>query len=104
MNSVVRAGVRLWTATRTPRRAMLRARFAPITARPVTPIWLGTRRIISSARRRPRVGLQTTDWSVILRRAESQSLSKGAAAMPSGPFAHVCLLVHDLDKAIEDWT
>lgn len=24
--------------------------------------------------------------------------------MPSGPFAHVCLLVHDLDKAIEDWT
>jgi methylmalonyl-CoA/ethylmalonyl-CoA epimerase len=24
--------------------------------------------------------------------------------MPSGPFAHVCMLVHDLDKAIEDWT
>lgn len=24
--------------------------------------------------------------------------------MPSGPFAHVCLLVHDLDRAIEDWT
>ena len=24
--------------------------------------------------------------------------------MPSGPFAHVCLLVNDLDKAIEDWT
>ncbi|CAH1664732.1 MULTISPECIES: VOC family protein [unclassified Chelatococcus] len=24
--------------------------------------------------------------------------------MPSGPFAHVCLLVHDLDKAIDDWT
>ena len=24
--------------------------------------------------------------------------------MPSGPFAHVCLLVKDLDKAIEDWT
>jgi catechol 2,3-dioxygenase-like lactoylglutathione lyase family enzyme len=24
--------------------------------------------------------------------------------MPSGPFAHVCLLVHDLDKAVEDWT
>lgn len=24
--------------------------------------------------------------------------------MPSGPFAHVCLLVRDLDKAIEDWT
>src|SRR4051794_8664159 len=24
--------------------------------------------------------------------------------MPSGPLAHVCLLVKDLDKAIEDWT
>jgi methylmalonyl-CoA/ethylmalonyl-CoA epimerase len=24
--------------------------------------------------------------------------------MPSGPFAHVCLLVADLDQAIEDWT
>ena len=24
--------------------------------------------------------------------------------MPSGPFAHVCLLVHDLDQAISDWT
>src|SRR3954447_23635236 len=24
--------------------------------------------------------------------------------MPSGPFAHVCLLVTDLDRAIEDWT
>jgi methylmalonyl-CoA/ethylmalonyl-CoA epimerase len=24
--------------------------------------------------------------------------------MPSGPFAHVCLLVHDLDRAIDDWT
>jgi methylmalonyl-CoA/ethylmalonyl-CoA epimerase len=24
--------------------------------------------------------------------------------MPSGPFAHVCLLVHDLDRAVEDWT
>ncbi|MDB5738853.1 MAG: methylmalonyl-CoA epimerase [Sphingomonas bacterium] len=24
--------------------------------------------------------------------------------MPSGPFAHVCMLVKDLDKAIEDWT
>lgn len=24
--------------------------------------------------------------------------------MPSGPLAHVCMLVHDLDKAIEDWT
>jgi methylmalonyl-CoA/ethylmalonyl-CoA epimerase len=24
--------------------------------------------------------------------------------MPSGPFAHVCILVKDLDKAIEDWT
>ena len=24
--------------------------------------------------------------------------------MPSGPFAHVCLLVKDLDKAVDDWT
>ena len=24
--------------------------------------------------------------------------------MPSGPLAHICLLVKDLDKAIEDWT
>ncbi|WP_255209715.1 VOC family protein [Sphingobium xenophagum] len=24
--------------------------------------------------------------------------------MPSGPFAHVCMVVRDLDKAIEDWT
>jgi methylmalonyl-CoA/ethylmalonyl-CoA epimerase len=24
--------------------------------------------------------------------------------MPSGPFAHVCFLVHDLDKAVADWT
>lgn len=24
--------------------------------------------------------------------------------MPSGPFAHVCLLVFDLDAAIDDWT
>ena len=24
--------------------------------------------------------------------------------MPSGPFAHVCLLVKDLDQAIEGWT
>lgn len=24
--------------------------------------------------------------------------------MPSGPFSHVCMLVRDLDKAIEDWT
>jgi methylmalonyl-CoA/ethylmalonyl-CoA epimerase len=24
--------------------------------------------------------------------------------MPKGPFAHVCLLVRDLDKAIADWT
>jgi len=24
--------------------------------------------------------------------------------MPSGPYAHVCLLVNDLDRAIEDWT
>jgi methylmalonyl-CoA/ethylmalonyl-CoA epimerase len=24
--------------------------------------------------------------------------------MPSGPFAHVCFLVKDLDKATEDWT
>jgi methylmalonyl-CoA/ethylmalonyl-CoA epimerase len=25
-------------------------------------------------------------------------------AMPSGPFAHVCILVKDLDKAVNDWT
>jgi methylmalonyl-CoA/ethylmalonyl-CoA epimerase len=24
--------------------------------------------------------------------------------MPSGPLAHICLLVEDLDRAIEDWT
>lgn len=24
--------------------------------------------------------------------------------MPSGPLAHICLIVEDLDKAIEDWT
>ena len=24
--------------------------------------------------------------------------------MPSGPFAHVCILVEDLDRAIDDWT
>jgi methylmalonyl-CoA/ethylmalonyl-CoA epimerase len=24
--------------------------------------------------------------------------------MPSGPFAHVCMVVSDLEKAIEDWT
>lgn len=24
--------------------------------------------------------------------------------MPSGPFAHVCMVVKDLDQAIEDWT
>ena len=24
--------------------------------------------------------------------------------MPSGPLAHICLLVEDLDQAIEDWT
>lgn len=24
--------------------------------------------------------------------------------MPSGPFAHVCMVVKDLDKAVEDWT
>jgi methylmalonyl-CoA/ethylmalonyl-CoA epimerase len=24
--------------------------------------------------------------------------------MPSGPFAHVCILVKDLDKAVEHWT
>src|SRR3954451_5277562 len=41
MNSLVRAAVRLCTATGVPRRAMLRARLAPITASPVTPILLG---------------------------------------------------------------
>ena len=40
MNCSVRAAVRLCTAVGTPRPAMLRARLAPITARPVTPIWL----------------------------------------------------------------
>src|SRR5689334_19552078 len=40
MNSLVRAVVRLCTATGTPCRAMLRARFAPMTARPVTPMRL----------------------------------------------------------------
>ena len=40
MNSLVRAVVRLCTATGTPRRAMLRARLAPITASPVTPMRL----------------------------------------------------------------
>jgi methylmalonyl-CoA/ethylmalonyl-CoA epimerase len=29
---------------------------------------------------------------------------KGSVAMPSGPFAHICLLVKDLDRAVEDWT
>jgi len=24
--------------------------------------------------------------------------------MPSGPFAHVCMVIRDLDKAVEDWT
>lgn len=24
--------------------------------------------------------------------------------MPSGPMAHICLLVEDLDQAVEDWT
>ena len=38
MKSRVLAAVRLWTAIGTPRRAMLRARFAPMTASPVTPI------------------------------------------------------------------
>ena len=39
-NSSVLEVVRLWTAIGTPRRAMLRARLAPMTASPVTPIWL----------------------------------------------------------------
>ena len=38
MNSVVFAVVRLCTAVGVPRRAMLRARLAPITASPVTPM------------------------------------------------------------------
>src|SRR3954469_23442300 len=42
MKSFVRAALRLWTDTGTSRLAMLRARFAPITARPVTPIWLSS--------------------------------------------------------------
>ena len=24
--------------------------------------------------------------------------------MPGGPFAHVCMVIRDLDKAVEDWT
>ena len=43
MNCSVFDAVRLCTAVGTPRRAMLRARFAPITASPVTPIWLDIR-------------------------------------------------------------
>src|SRR4051812_47346416 len=42
MNSLVRAEVRLCTATGTPRRAMLRARLAPMTASPVTPMRLSS--------------------------------------------------------------
>ena len=38
--SCIFAAVRLCTAMGTPRLAMLRARFAPMTASPVTPIWL----------------------------------------------------------------
>src|SRR5829696_6911492 len=37
-SAVVRADVRLWTATANPWRARLRARLRPMTARPVTPI------------------------------------------------------------------
>src|SRR3954469_12175315 len=40
MKSRVLPAERLCTATGTSRLAMLRARLAPITARPVTPIWL----------------------------------------------------------------
>ena len=40
MKSLVLDAVRLCTAMGTPLRAMLRARFAPMTASPVTPIWL----------------------------------------------------------------
>src|SRR3954447_19272112 len=40
VNSVILAVVRLCTAVGVPRRAMLRARLAPITASPVTPIRL----------------------------------------------------------------
>ena len=40
MNSVIFAVVRLCTAVGVPRRAMLRARLAPITASPVTPMRL----------------------------------------------------------------
>src|SRR5262245_60602020 len=38
MNSWVRSGVRLYTLTENPLRAILRARFSPITANPTTPI------------------------------------------------------------------
>ena len=40
MKSLVLDAVRLCTAMGTPLRAMFRARFAPMTASPVTPIWL----------------------------------------------------------------
>src|ERR1700761_4444306 len=40
MNWSVFSWLRLWTATDQPLRPMFRARLAPITARPVTPIWL----------------------------------------------------------------
>ena len=60
MNSLVRAVVRLCTATGTPRRAMLRARFAPITASPVTPMRLSPMRgtynsAIAGTTSRPRI-------------------------------------------------
>src|SRR5262245_42374256 len=38
-NSSVRVRVRLKTATGKPLRSMLRARFSPMTARPMTPTW-----------------------------------------------------------------
>jgi methylmalonyl-CoA/ethylmalonyl-CoA epimerase len=32
------------------------------------------------------------------------SLAEVSPVMPNAPFAHVCLLVEDLDRAIADWT
>lgn len=36
--------------------------------------------------------------------APEPDLESGDEAMPSGPFAHVCLLVWDIDAAIDHWS
>src|SRR5689334_18573189 len=61
MNSLVRAVVRLCTATGTPCRAMLRARFAPMTARPVTPMRLSRCPVVPLAISLMRANLQLGD-------------------------------------------